>query len=441
MFVRLTVLLVFAAFLAGCSKPGRTIISDPSTAAVFFNDILIGKTPLTTETPPAGQKCWPAGYYKLEKEGYKKKRDFFRGSCEDVKLNYTLDRMTTITREITSTPEEAMIYFGNDLKKFKKGGKNEVELGQTPFKDKLDDDTSSEKPKWEKGYYRFQLKGFRSKIIEMDESGKDLKLHIDLVQLPRFPEPPRIVYPDPKQVIIQDVNLDTHRDQLLTITPKSRFAIIPFKDAQGQGAGSLMADSLILHLKKMGYDVVDRETIDKVMKEQGLLSERMTEADDKDLANKLGKILSFDFLIVGAITDYSAKSENVYIAPEIPKEEWKRYEDEYGEFVNYYTTEFEENLRPKYPLTVQQWELEYATKAKSHYLNIARIGMTSKIIAVDSTKIMWIGLANTTHMNLQEGTKRIVAAMVKDFSSARLTVEDPAPQKRSELAPFVPERK
>jgi hypothetical protein len=30
---------------------------------------------------------------------------------------------------------------------------------------------------------------------------------------------------------------------------------------------------------------------------------------------------------------------------------------------------------------------------------------------------------------------------VKDFASARLTVEDPAPQKRLELAPFVPERK
>lgn len=418
---------VLLLMLGGCAKPMRIVTSTPSGASIYADKYPIGTTPLTTAAPPYGLKCWSAGNYTAKLEGYKSMTQFFRGGCEDFTVDFPLELLTTIKREINSSPDEAMVYFGKDLKKLKKGIKSEIEVGQTPFKDERNDEGKSEKPKWEAGYYRAVLKGYRPKIIEVTESDKDLKLDFNMTILPKFPDPPKVVFPDPKSVIIQPVNPDYHREPLLNITQSTKFAIVPFKDSQGMGAGSLVADMLMLQLKKHGYQIVDRETIDRILKEQEMISGRKTSSDDLELAKKIGQIESFDYMITGAINDYSAKSENVKISPNIPRDEVDRYVSEYLEFVNYYTNEADEKERPsRYPNTIQQWEMEYASKPRDHYLSMARIGLSSKMIKLENTKIVWIGLASTTDLSLQVGTKRVVDDMIMNFTTSVIPVGEKA---------------
>jgi hypothetical protein len=143
------------------------------------------------------------------------------------------------------------------------------------------------------------------------------------------------------------------------------------------------------------------------------------------MINKLGKIISAKYFIFGAITDYSAKSETVSISPVIVDSEKGRYQKEFSAYNAYYASEEEQP-----PLTLkslQTWEMDYVSKPKSYYITIARVGITAKMVDVSSTKIMWVGIANTTDMRLQEAVKRIANTMIDDFTGTKMQVsQDPS---------------
>ena len=45
-------------------------------------------------------------------------------------------------------------------------------------------------------------------------------------------------------------------------------------------------------------------------------------------------------------------------------------------------------------------------------MNIARVGVTAKVIDVKTGKIQWVGFASVADVRLQEGSKRVVEAML-----------------------------
>ena len=425
MRVKANALLLIAGFtfLGGCSKPMRQITSSPTGAEVTFNGRLVGISPTMEKEPPYGQKCWDAGTYSVKLPGYKPFSKWRDGSCEDVVDNLLLEKLTEISLDITSNPPEAAIFFGKDIKKKKVNAV--TELGNTPLHLSKNDAETTSKPTWDKGFYKASLKGYRNKIIEVEETDKSYKINFDLVPLPIVPEPPAVSYPTPESVVITPVMLDNNKDQLLSISESDNIALLPFNEPAGSGAGSLMTDSLILSLKNRGYKVVDRDSIERIMKEHGMLAERKTSADDLEMINKLGKIISAKYFIFGAITDYSAKSETVSISPVIVDSEKGRYQKEFSAYNAYYASEEEQP-----PLTLkslQTWEMDYVSKPKSYYITIARVGITAKMVDVSSTKIMWVGIANTTDMRLQEAVKRIANTMIDDFTGTKMQVsQDPS---------------
>jgi hypothetical protein len=105
----------------------------------------------------------------------------------------------------------------------------------------------------------------------------------------------------------------------------------------------------------------------------------------------------------------------VQLSPQIKDEELARYEQEYRAYTTFYQQN-DELQRPERVKTLQEWEIDYASKAKSSYINIARVGMTAKIIEVKTSKIVWVGFASVSDMRLQEASKRIVEEMIPNFS-------------------------
>lgn len=61
----------------------------------------------------------------------------------------------------------------------------------------------------------------------------------------------------------------------------------------------IMSDNIALELMNLGYQVIERSSLDKVFNEQGL---QMTGAIDPSTLAKVGKILSVDAVVLGSIT-------------------------------------------------------------------------------------------------------------------------------------------
>src|SRR6185369_155133 len=153
------------------------------------------------------------------------------------------------------------------------------------------------------------------------------------------------------------------------------------------GAGALVADSLILNLQRMGFNVIDRELIESVLKEQDIIAEGKTNLSDLEVSKKIGQLFHADYFISGAITEYSAQSQNVSLSPIIPEAEKLRYLDEYNRYMKFYQDE--EMTPPQIAKSIQEWELEYTSRPKSSFIDIAKVGITLKVVDIKTSRIVW----------------------------------------------------
>jgi hypothetical protein len=62
---------------------------------------------------------------------------------------------------------------------------------------------------------------------------------------------------------------------------------------------NVMADNITLELMKLGYQVIERAQLDKVLSEQGL---QMSGIADPTTASKIGKIMGVDAVVLGNVT-------------------------------------------------------------------------------------------------------------------------------------------
>lgn len=313
----------------------------------------------------------------------------------------------TIHEYYQSTPAGAKIYFGNT--------RDNISTYQctTPCSDST---TGADyQPAWSGGYYKAEKRGYQPSIQNHPRSSASRTLVFNLEKLPEYPTPPQVEYPDPDSVAVTQPSLESNKHAALRMTNKSTIAIMSFKEPAGSGAGSLMSDSMIMDLQNRGYKVVDREQIEKLMREHGLMADGKTNMTDLEISKKLGKLVQADYIVYGAITEYTAKSENISLSPVIRDSDLRRYDQEYRAYVNFYRDNEDVEKVPLMPRSIQEWELEYASKAKNSYINIARVGVTAKIVDVKSSSIVYVGISNVTDKRLQQGMKRIVNTMVADL--------------------------
>lgn len=86
------------------------------------------------------------------------------------------------------------------------------------------------------------------------------------------------------------------------LTNKVRVAVLPFKNAKNnQNSGVNIADALTNELIKFKkWEIVERDQIQRVIKEQALEATGMTARD----YSKLGKLLNVDYFITGSCGQY-----------------------------------------------------------------------------------------------------------------------------------------
>lgn len=314
----------------------------------------------------------------------------------------------TISNSISSDPSGADLYWGRD--------RNNItnHLGKTPYYNT----TSGYSPYWYAGYYKVVKRGYKPHIEEVTASYTDRQLNIVLEELPRRPEPPQFIYPSVEDVAVTPLDIEANRTPGFQIEKTDTIAVMAFDEPAGSGAGSLVADNLILDLQVKGFNVVDREQIERIMREQGLMAEGRTQLTDLEISKKLGKLLQADYIIYGAITEYVSKSENIQLSPVIDPTDRNRYQREYDEFVNFYDEFADEFERlPAMPKTLREWEFDSAGNARRSYINIARVGVTAKIVDIETSDIVWVGFASLQDLRIQRGMSRVVDGLTYSFLS------------------------
>ncbi|HCC46501.1 MAG TPA: hypothetical protein DEQ38_00030 [Elusimicrobia bacterium] len=104
----------------------------------------------------------------------------------------------------------------------------------------------------------------------------------------------------------------------VAVNPRSDFsavkrvAVLSFSGAKGDLAADLMTQSLLEH----GADVVERQRLDAVMREQSLSS---SSAFDPSTAKQLGRLLGVDALFVGTVAESTPQSSYIVSQSENPR--------------------------------------------------------------------------------------------------------------------------
>jgi hypothetical protein len=214
-------------------------------------------------------------------------------------------------------------------------------------------------------------------------------------------------------VVVTPVDLDNRPDAAFTFKTDQTIAIMRLSERGQDGSGSLAADSLIIALQRQGRNVIERDKLEQIAREQGLMAEGKAAITDKELAEKLGKLLKADYFMYGAITEYAAQDQNVSLSPVLDPAKAAEYETQ----IKTARDAYQRHAMP-FPGTVKsvdQWTMEMASKTRQSFMNVARVGITAKIIEVQTGKIVWVGISSTSDTTLQNGMRRIVDGMVKDI--------------------------
>ncbi|MGB9081667.1 MAG: hypothetical protein WCD00_10230 [Desulfuromonadaceae bacterium] len=399
------------AFLGFGSNPiNREITSTPSGATIYYSlkedepGTKLGTTPFNDTIKD--DKISPAGYYRVEKDGYKPKTVFVphQEKPADIKQNIELQAITTIRLKIISTPPGATILFGKDVNNITK------ELGPAPYTESKTDAASEQKPFWEKGVYKALLKGYRPKIVASERSAENKQISFELEPLPLPPEPPKVEYPDKKTVAWKPVSLDAYKNPDADLSAGIPLAVMAFKENSALDMGSLAADSLILKLQRKGFVVIEREIIEKAITDlKGAAPADKKASAGIELIKDLSVPLKTRYFMIGSINEYISGNENLIILPFIPDKEKERYQKEYDAYMAYFKSENISNPQPVKSL--QEWELEFNAKSQTFSMPVSRVSITAKILDVKSGKAVWTGIANVSDNGLQKGLNAILSAM------------------------------
>lgn len=98
-----------------------------------------------------------------------------------------------------------------------------------------------------------------------------------------------------------------------------RIAVLPFDDGsikktwgEEYSLGKGVADELVTYLlETKRFRIIEREEVDKVLKEQNLGQDGLV---DPQTAAKIGKILGVQYLVIGRITEFTTDDDNDFLA-------------------------------------------------------------------------------------------------------------------------------
>lgn len=240
------------------------------------------------------------------------------------------------------------------------------------------------------------------------------------------PYPPRTYYGSAEDVIIKEVEINSVKGRISKIINRGeRVAVLSFKSPGNTQGGALVSDIFSLMLQQNGVSVVERDHIDKVINEHKLINSDGAALSDLQVANKLGKLVSADYMIFGSVTLYKSEGQVIYLPVNVKQEDRESYMSEYSEYREWYLNSwswwpFSDSLEKRIKklrvddkvLSLSELEEELGKLTKTEFRNIASIGVSAKIVDVSTTKIDWMGQGETVDFTLVRGANRILDKFV-----------------------------
>lgn len=243
-----------------------------------------------------------------------------------------------------------------------------------------------------------------------------------------FPTPPyspRIYYENIENVVIQPVGVNSVKilDRPI-FTPDTRIAIYNFDSPKDTQGGILVSDIFASRLRVKGLQTYERDEIERILSEQTLISQGTIVASDLEIAQKLGNLITVDYMVFGAVTLYKSDGQTVFLPVYVVDADKASYIAEYEKYKEHYVNGFrpfsieywtlspserEEKLRADLKiLSLDELENELKETYKTVYRTIASIGVTAKIVDTRTGEIVWMGQAETTDFTLVDGASRII---------------------------------
>ncbi|MEM7369774.1 MAG: CsgG/HfaB family protein [Bacteroidota bacterium] len=238
---------------------------------------------------------------------------------------------------------------------------------------------------------------------------------------------PRIVYETVDEVLINEINVNSNKTKLGSIFGQNqKIAILNFKSPENTQGGVLVSDIFSTVLQRKGFDVVERDNIEQILNEQNLVNSGKTSLSDLEIASKLGRLLSADYMIFGAVTIYDSKGQRIYLPVHIHKDDRDVYQEKYTKYRNWYTEKFwplwdskkerVEKIRVNQKvLSVQELEEELKKTSIEKFSIVATVGVSAKIVDVKTAKILWMGQAETNDFTLVDASNRIINDFIEDI--------------------------
>lgn len=237
---------------------------------------------------------------------------------------------------------------------------------------------------------------------------------------------PRTEYGTTEEVVIRPVNPNTVKLQQGHIFKKgSKIAVFSFQSPNLTQGGSLVSDMFSSLLQEQGFSVVERDNIDRILREQSLVGDTRTDLSDLQIANKLGKLVAADYMIFGAVTLYQAEPQTIYIPIRIKKEDRADYEKEYSQYREKYINSWKfwiprekkiKQLREdEKVLSLPEIETELAKVSKQEFRVVASVGISAKVVDVEGGEIIWLGQGEANDFTTVNATQRILVDFIKSM--------------------------
>ena len=238
-----------------------------------------------------------------------------------------------------------------------------------------------------------------------------------------------------------------HKNEKVVLN--TRIAILEIQDPRGgqtgSGGGALMSDALMLAILNTGrMGVVERQKLDQLIREHGL---GIAGEVSPEQAKRIGLLANADYLLAGALTEYSSETRDIQIRRVIPKgerdrylrdyEAWKIEAAQYQEAYARYRIDFANYANIAIPnLAVRQMSVQQVNQGgklapvktleeieddiasrgrRAELATVSNIGVTLRVFNVRTGSIVWVGQASKRHMSLQEGLKILTDRIVADF--------------------------
>lgn len=249
----------------------------------------------------------------------------------------------------------------------------------------------------------------------------------------RPPVPPRTYYEDVNSVVITPI-----QPKLVKSTEGpvffdgARIAVIQFRSPEDTQGGVLVSDTLATLLREQGFQVFERDRVDRILEEQQLASDGLVNLSDLEVAQALGQLESVDYMVFGAVTLYRIEPQAVYLPIRIVEEDKARYVERYEEFRRWYLEDWfpfrlsyfqseEEKLKRLRSVdnvwSLEDLENEYRKLSRREFRIIASVGVSAKVVDVRTGAIVWSGQAETNDFTLVNGSRRILQEFLASIQS------------------------